>query len=224
MKEKLIERSYPEQLIEKNFDKARKRNRKDLINQPRRQKKKDDKVRMITTYNEGNPPFHQWIREGKKLLERNEKAKEMGNRIQLSTRQPKNLRRMVSASNFVEGGPDPPTQRGCFKCNKCRVACPILKEGNRFISTNTGKSYMIEHHLTCDSSWVVYLGTCKGCKGQYVGKSTTKFKVRHSNHKQEVKRNYGGLGHHYGGVNGCGYDQISIQIIEQVEVGNNHLG
>ena len=53
-----------------------------------------------------------------------------------------------------------------------------------------------------------------------MGKSTQLFKRRHSGHKQEVKRNYGGLGHHYGGEGGCGYQNISIQVIDQVEVGD----
>ena len=52
-----------------------------------------------------------------------------------------------------------------------------------------------------------------------MGKSTTTFKKRHSNHKQEVKKIVGGLGHHYGG-NGCGYANLSVQIIDQVEEGN----
>ena len=52
-----------------------------------------------------------------------------------------------------------------------------------------------------------------------MGKSQTSFKKRHSNHKQEVKKIVGGLGHHYGG-NGCGYANMSIQIIEGVEQGN----
>ena len=60
-------------------------------------------------------------------------------------------------------------------------------------------------------------GTCKKCDGQYVGKSKTKFKVRHSNHKQEIKNKTGGLGHHYGGVGGCGYENMSVILIEQVE-------
>ena len=34
--------------------------------------------------------------------------------------------------------------------------------------------------------------------GQYVGKGETPFKLRHSNHKQEIKKKIGGLGHHYG--------------------------
>ena len=56
--------------------------------------------------------------------------------------------------------------------------------------------------------------------GEICGEKQTPFKTRHSNHKQEVKKKVGGLGQHYGG-NGCGYQNISIQIIDQVEVGDN---
>ena len=108
---------------------------------------------------------------------------------------------------------------GYRKCGKCRVSCPILTEGKQFTSTNTKRKYTIRQKLSCDSSYCIYLGTCKKCGGQYVGKSQTSFKKRHSNHKQEVKKLIGGLGHHYGG-DGCGYDNISIQIIEGVEQGN----
>ena len=74
----------------------------------------------------------------------------------------------------------------------------------------------MKHHLTCDSDFVIYLATCQKCDGQYIGKSKTIFKVRHSNHKQEVKREYGGLGEHYAG-RGCGYQNLRIKIIDQVE-------
>ena len=39
--------------------------------------------------------------------------------------------------------------------------------------------------------FVIYLATCQRCKGQYVGKSQTPFKRRHSNHKQEIKKKIG---------------------------------
>ena len=67
---------------------------------------------------------------------------------------------------------------------------------------------------------MIYLATCQNCRGQYVGKSETPFKQRHSNHKQEIKRGVGGIGKHYGG-RGCKYESVSIQIIEQVEQGNS---
>ena len=66
----------------------------------------------------------------------------------------------------------------------------------------------------------MYLGTCKKCKGQYVGKSQTPLKTRHSNHKQEIRKHIGGLGDHYGGPDGCGYENLSLQIIDQVERGD----
>ena len=44
---------------------------------------------------------------------------------------------------------------------------------------------------------------------------------RHSNHKQEIKKKYGGLGHHYGGDGGCGYEHFSVQIIDQVDQGDH---
>ena len=74
--------------------------------------------------------------------------------------------------------------------------------------------------MNCDSDWLIYLITCKNCSGQYVGKSKTKFKLRHSNHKQEVNNQIWGLGPHYGGVGGCGYNNMSIQLIEQIEQKN----
>ena len=61
------------------------------------------------------------------------------------------------------------------------------------------------------------MATCKRCHGEYVGKCKTSFKLRHSNHKQEIKKQTGGLGHHYGGSGPCGYQDLSITLIEQVE-------
>ena len=112
---------------------------------------------------------------------------------------------------------------GCYKCKGCHC-CPIIRETTTFSSTNTQKKYKIKKHLTCDSSYVVYLVTCTRCKGQYVGKSVTPFKRRHSNHKQEIRKKLGGLGQHYGGDRACSYADVSITIIEQFELGNRaHL-
>ena len=50
------------------------------------------------------------------------------------------------------------------------------------------------------------------------------FKRPHLGHEQKIKNTIGGLGHHYGGTRGCGYDSISMQIIEKVNQGDHaHL-
>ena len=113
---------------------------------------------------------------------------------------------------------DPPQNVGCFKCNRCKVACPKIQESKFFTSTNTQKRYKIKQNLNCDSDFLIYLVTCRKCHGQYVGKSQTKFKLRHSNHKREIKNDIGGLGYHYHeDKGGCGYDNFTVILIEQVE-------
>ena len=222
LSEKFLDRNYPEDLIKKQFEKAKLKDRKGLIFQSRKDKsKRDRKVRLMFTHTKSNPPIHSWIRQSKKLLVRNDLAKEIGSRIQIGNKQPKNLQSLVGG---CKGGSrdDPPTppDAGCWKCEKCKVSCPILKEGGKFVSTNTGRQYEIKQRLDCNSDWLIYLVTCKRCRGQYVGKSKTKFKLRHSNHKQEIKRKTGGLGHHYEDSGACNYDHVSIQLIEQVRYKN----
>ena len=142
----------------------------------------------------------------------------MGERIQICTRQPKNLQRLVGGfRGEPRVGQKMPPDAGCYKCNRCKVSCPIINESKVFQSTSTGKTYRIRQKLDCTSAWVIYLSTCKKCKGQYVGKSKNPFKKRHSGHKQEIKNEIGGLGHHYGGRGGCGYQNASFQIIEEIE-------
>ena len=219
LKGKLLGRDYPDKMIQSQFQRAKKSDRKKLIYQNRK-KKKDNKVRCIFTFNEGNPPLHQWFRQAKKCLLKNEKAKEVGERIQLAYRQPKNLKRTV-AGLPSEGEGEVVNNPGCFKCEKNCHACKILVEGKYFTSKNSSRKYPIKQKVSCNSAFVIYLGTCLKCGGQYVGKSTQQFRRRHSGHKQEIKNIIGGLGHHYGGPRGCGYDNISMQIIEQVGQGDH---
>ena len=79
-----------------------------------------------------------WLRDAKKFLIKNDKAKKMGDNIQVCYSQPKNLRRIVTQKNERKQQDQEP---GCFKCGKCRVSCPILKEGTNFASNNTNRKY-----------------------------------------------------------------------------------
>jgi hypothetical protein len=89
LKSKLEERNYPPKLIEKQFQRANQKTRKSLISQKRPDKKvKDDKIRIIFTHNQANPPVHRWLREAKRLLVRNDKAKAIGDRLQIGYKQP----------------------------------------------------------------------------------------------------------------------------------------
>ena len=114
-----------------------------------------------------------------------------------------------------------PEDPGCTKCGKPCVSCSVIKEGKTLFSTNTKKVYRIKQTLDCNSDYVVYLRTCNKCNGQYERKTTRRFRLRHSGHKQEIKKKYGGLGNHYGWEGGCTYQNVSMQVIGQVECGNH---
>ena len=75
--------------------------------------------------------------------------------------------------------------QGCFKCNrrKCNLCHNFFVESNYFQSFQTGKSYKIRSKLSCDSKNVMYLASCKKCRLQYIGSTTTDFRVRFRNHK-----------------------------------------
>ena len=64
----------------------------------------DNKVRLIFTHTKANPPINKWIRECKYLLNKNDRAKNIGSRIQVASKQPKNMKQLVGGIKRGEGG------------------------------------------------------------------------------------------------------------------------
>jgi hypothetical protein len=150
LKEKLKERNYPENIIEEKFDKARKKDRRTLIFQNRNNKNRGTKkVRFMFTHNAANPPIHKWVRMCKPLLERSAKAKDIGSKIQICTKQPRNLKAMLGGYREKAGvSQNVQANAGCSKCEKnCKVSCPMMKEGKTFQSTRTKRKYPIKQNV-----------------------------------------------------------------------------
>ena len=102
LKEKFIAKNYPVKLVEEQFEKAKRRDRRTLIFQQRKNKESSDKkVRLIFTHNRGNPPLHKWIRESKKFLV-SAKGRDFAQNFQIAYKQPKNLKKMVSGCQRSE--------------------------------------------------------------------------------------------------------------------------
>ena len=105
LKIKFKERKYPTELIDSQFKKSKKKERKSLIFQePKPKNVKDNKVRLVFTHSRASPPIHQWVREAKHLLKRNDKARDIGRRIQVASKQPKNLQQLVGGFKKGSGG------------------------------------------------------------------------------------------------------------------------
>ena len=68
LKQKLLKRKYPVELVDEKFKLAKKKDRRNLIFGNRSKKQSDNKVRLIFTHNKVNPPVHMWMRQCKRLL------------------------------------------------------------------------------------------------------------------------------------------------------------
>ena len=75
----------------------------------------------------------------------------------------------------------------------------------------------MRHHLTCKSSYCVYLITCLQCAKQYTGSSTQAMHLRHGGHRQEVMNTSSELGRHFARCGGV--PSMSVQIIDCVKDG-----
>ena len=130
LQEKFKLRNYPTDLIEKQFERAKQKDRTSLIFEKRKHKKKNNgTVYFIFTYNTTNPPLHMWLRDCRRQLEISDEAKAIGNRIQISFKQSRNLQKIAGGCRSKLGrGTTPPLGPGCFKCGNCRVLCPKINE------------------------------------------------------------------------------------------------
>ena len=117
LKTKLQERNYPEKLVKTELARAKGKDRKSQIYQKKPTNQPDKKVRLIFTYNQNNPPIHKWIKQSRKYLDRNEKAKELGKNIQIAYKQPKNIKKLVGGPS-TGGRKEPEKDSGCSKCEK----------------------------------------------------------------------------------------------------------
>ena len=73
------------------------------------------------------------------------------------------------------------------KCDRRRCThCSTINESNLFTSTTTLTVHKINNDLSCTSTDVIYLITCKKCKTQYVGQTHQKCANRMNSHKYNI--------------------------------------
>ena len=189
----LVNQGYSVNLVVNQFAKALIIPRKELLKQKVRASKKI--FPLVTTFNPLLPDLNYIIKKHLHFLESNPKLKELfpKNSIIPSYRRSKNLKEILAPSKFASATSQNTNScaAGCFKCdkNRCDLCKNYFIESRIFRSFKTGKSYSIRSNLTCDSKNVIYLVSCKKCQLQYIGSTTTEFKVRFRNHKSSMVTN-----------------------------------
>ena len=162
-------------------------NRKDLLHAKVKPKKKV--YPFVTEFNPRAPNISQIISKHKHLISTPGWKQIFPDKsIITAYRRPKNLKDILAPSKFDKQHVLAENQRpGCFKCKrKCDLCNNFLKETDCFRSFSTGRSYKIKQEINCGTTNIVYLISCKKCNVQYVGSTSTEFKVRFRNHKSAM--------------------------------------
>lgn len=81
--------------------------------------------------------------------------------------------------------------KGAYRCkkSKCLTCTEISDKQKTFTGSISGESFDIRYHLTCQSSYVIYLITCI-CGNKYVGRTIQKLHNRANKHRANVRNKF----------------------------------
>jgi len=142
-------------------------------------------------------------------------------RIIIAFKKHRNLGEILTNSRFINTHPTHASKAktaGSTRCTnpKCQ-ACNYITESRRFNSSHNGRSFQITAKLTCNSSNIIYLITCRKCLHQYVGETGRPLKDRINDHLSAIRlhRNTP-IGLHFNQTSHSIKD-VSVLPIEQLE-------
>ena len=166
-----MKRGYPHEILIEAFNKSWNKVQADLLIPTL--KMKDNKIRLVTTFNQRNPPMKNILKKYESWLDKTKKdIKAMD--IQTVYRKARNLKQLL-----VKGKINTTLQMLGYStnCNKPCVTCPRMNTSNTITSRNN-ISYKIQGKFNCQSRNTVYVMECTICQKQYVGETTPNYKLK----------------------------------------------
>ena len=181
----MLEIDHKPSIFNKQFSEVKKKTRSEARQKQIKQDKVSD-LKFITAYNPALPNIHNIIQNNLSILHTDENMKKIfpSKSIKTLYRREKNLKKILSPSLFPA---KPKNSESCItSCKKCDICKNYLLTDNKFTCKVTGRLYNVRGNLSCNSSDVIYLISCKNCEYQYIG-SAIDFKARLRIHKSDIK-------------------------------------
>ena len=182
----LVYRGYREKFVHDQINRARLLYRQELF--APRPMATNNRIPLVVTYHPSLSNIGGILRELHPFLHYSERCKQAIKDVpMMAFRRLKSLQDYLVCAKLRPLVQNPGGNQGTHKCtsNRCYV-CNYLAVGDSFSSHVTGTSYTVNHRLDCNLRNVVYLINCKVCGLQYVGSTTTKFRLRFNNHKSRL--------------------------------------
>ena len=183
LKQILRRQNYPKKIIDTGIEKAC----KIPIEILRSNKKKttDKIIPFISTYNPNNCKVLPSIKTVFNNLQQSKTMKDVFQNYRLinSWKQPPNLGRILCKSKFT-------SVKQSFKVKKCNKKCfcckDYLLEGTSFQFKKHNSTFDLKANFNCESSNLIYVVICSGCKEEYIGQTGTTLKERVTVYKQHI--------------------------------------
>ena len=181
LKEHLLQRNYPEPVINSAFSK---------LFEPSREPTEGELVTFVYTYNPNHQINLQKFRHCLKNMRGPSLRAAFENTSPLvTTRQPSNLRKILTKASFTLNPlPKEPRLIGLYPCGKC-VYCKngYITHRTEFTLRHDGRQirWRYTRFFSCESMNILYVVICLSCSDNYLGK-TKNAKSRMSKHKSDV--------------------------------------
>ena len=181
------DRGYPDDIIQKAYEKARQRDHHDLIHGTPPPREKNSRIPLVLTYNPLNPNLMKMIKKNWHILHHSPSCKELF--PMLANRRNRNLRDNLVRANLLK--PIQTEKDRKLRRNKCVTPnckwCQEVKVTTSITCTTTGRTYRGPENINCRVNNVVYILTCNQCEKQYIGETGRPFIERWKEHLYDIK-------------------------------------
>ncbi|OCT65995.1 hypothetical protein XELAEV_18042249mg [Xenopus laevis] len=178
---------------------------------------------FITTYSKQFYKIKNIVKKYLPVLNGDEKLRVvMENGCRFVTWRARTLGNILSPSDVCEKINSPKnwlSMVGTFRCGASRcVTCKYIEKTTEFTSNSTTYTYPNKCYINCNTTYVVYLLTCKKCNIQYVGSTSRNLKcrMREHIHSIESQSNSTTVSRHFRDCNSSDIRYLKIQGIEKI--------
>lgn len=137
-----------------------------------------------------------------------------------------NLKKLLVRAEFSNDHLAKTGGRGRFyRCTstQCIFCIRYTSDTSDFKSSSTNRKYKIKGDLTCKSSNIVYLITCKKCGIQYIGETGRPLRDRVNNHISNIRKSTNTpIAQHFALSNQHKHDNLHVIAIEQISTDSHN--
>ena len=185
LKHILLARNYPEGVIDKGVEMAKKLSLREL-RQPKT-RITSETLALVVDFCPSSPNVFNQVKSNFEVLKQSPLMKNVLKDTVLikSNRQGPSLKKLLTRAKFE---PEEEAKIGAYPCNTQRCkCCPEIETTQEVDFHKVNESFAIRNYFTCKSKNLIYKLTCLGCNEYYIGQTGDYLNNRMTGHRYGIK-------------------------------------